>query len=255
MATADSVKAKIQGLIDSSNATTGKNATDLTSAVNHLKEGYGQGGGDNHYDAFWDSFQDNGNRRAYGYGFAGEGWNNDTFKPKYPIIATGDCSYMFNENGVTDFDFVKEGVSLDLSGATLLTYAFRNCRGITHLGTIDCSNCTELNRTFYSCKVETIDNLIVHKNLKYSNTFDYVGYLVNLTVSGTIAKTGFNISSAKSLSKESIESIINALSTTTSGLTVTLSSAAVDDITEVEGSINWWGELVDSRPNWTISLV
>lgn len=44
MATADSVKAKIQGLIDTSNSTTGQNDTDLTSAINHLKEGYGQGG-------------------------------------------------------------------------------------------------------------------------------------------------------------------------------------------------------------------
>lgn len=44
MATADSVKAKIQGLIDTSNATTGQSDTDLTSAINHLKEGYGQGG-------------------------------------------------------------------------------------------------------------------------------------------------------------------------------------------------------------------
>jgi len=253
MVTADSVKAKIQGLIDTSNETTGQNDTDLTSAVNRLKDGYGQGGGDNHYDTFWDSFQDNGQRTSYGYGFSGVGWNNTTFKPKYPIVVVGDASYMFNDCALTDFDFVAEGIALDFSGATLLTYVFRNCKGIKRLGTIDCTNCKELNRTFYSCKIVTIDNFIVHENLKYSNTFDYAS-LENISVSGTIAQNGFKLTSSK-LSKASITSIINALSTTTSGLTVTLSSAAVDAITEVEGSINWWGELVDSRPNWTISLV
>ena len=43
MATADSVKAKIQGLIDLSNSKTGQSNTDLTSAVNELVDGYGQG--------------------------------------------------------------------------------------------------------------------------------------------------------------------------------------------------------------------
>lgn len=45
MATADSVKAKIQSLIAKANTTTGKSDTDLTSGVNSLIAGYGQGGG------------------------------------------------------------------------------------------------------------------------------------------------------------------------------------------------------------------
>ena len=46
MASAESVKTKIQNLIRSANATTGKNDTDLTNAVNKLIAGYGTGGGD-----------------------------------------------------------------------------------------------------------------------------------------------------------------------------------------------------------------
>lgn len=46
MATADSVKVKIQGLIDQSNATTGNTDADLTTAVGALIAGFGQGGGD-----------------------------------------------------------------------------------------------------------------------------------------------------------------------------------------------------------------
>lgn len=44
MATAESVKAKIQGLIDQSNEATGKEDTDLTAAVGSLIAGFGQGG-------------------------------------------------------------------------------------------------------------------------------------------------------------------------------------------------------------------
>ena len=44
MATADSVKAKIQGLISKANAKTGRSDADMTSAVDALISGYGQGG-------------------------------------------------------------------------------------------------------------------------------------------------------------------------------------------------------------------
>ena len=43
MITADSVKAKLQGLITKANETTGKSDADLTNAVNGLIEGYGKG--------------------------------------------------------------------------------------------------------------------------------------------------------------------------------------------------------------------
>ena len=43
MATADSVKAKIQGLIDTANAKTGGSDTDLTRAVNTLLNGQSSG--------------------------------------------------------------------------------------------------------------------------------------------------------------------------------------------------------------------
>lgn len=45
MATADSVKSKLQGLIDSANEKTGGNDTTLTAAMNTLIAGYGSGGG------------------------------------------------------------------------------------------------------------------------------------------------------------------------------------------------------------------
>ena len=46
MATLESVKSKLQGIIDSVNEVTGGNDTNITSAVNTLAEGFGQGGTD-----------------------------------------------------------------------------------------------------------------------------------------------------------------------------------------------------------------
>lgn len=47
MPTADSVKTKLQGLIDTANAKTGESDTTLTEAVQSLAEGYGSGSGGN----------------------------------------------------------------------------------------------------------------------------------------------------------------------------------------------------------------
>jgi hypothetical protein len=54
MATAESVKTKIQSLINKSNETTGNTDTDLTSAVNRLVEGYGKGGGGDSLEGYFD---------------------------------------------------------------------------------------------------------------------------------------------------------------------------------------------------------
>lgn len=37
-------------------------------------------------DAFWDAYQQNGNRVNYYQHFVQDGWNDETFHPKYPII-------------------------------------------------------------------------------------------------------------------------------------------------------------------------
>ena len=53
------------------------------------------------YDAFWDAFQRNGNRRNYNYAFF-DGWTNANFAPKYDIIAElGYSSYMFSQSKIT----------------------------------------------------------------------------------------------------------------------------------------------------------
>lgn len=212
------------------------------------------------YNRFWDSFQDNGNRTDYGYGFAGKGWTNDTFKPKYPIIAVGDASYMFNNSNLKDCDFVEQGIDIDLSGVTSATYMFRNAKGIIRLGTIDLTGCKDINRFLWDSGVQTIDNFIVTESLKWDNTFASANNLVNISITGTIGQTGLSFSNSKNLSHDSIVSVINHLSTSTSGLAVTFSKTAVNKAFETSAGANdgstsaEWLALVGTRSNWTISL-
>ena len=83
--------------------------------------------------------------------------------------------------------------------------------------------------------------------------FTYCSSLTNLTIEGVIGFNGTTITSPN-LSKASIISVINALSSTTAnGHKLTLSKTAV---TNALGSVDdaEWSALVATKPNWTISL-
>ena len=64
--------------------------------------GKAQGGGDNYYDTFWDAFQSNGNRVHHNYAFAGAGWDNTTYNPKYPFKKITYANYMFFQSNITN---------------------------------------------------------------------------------------------------------------------------------------------------------
>ena len=84
--------------------------------------------------------------------------------------------------------------------------------------------------------------------------------LENIIFEGEIGKE-IDIQHSHKLTKASITSIINALSSTTSGLSVTLSKTAVNTAFETStgannGSISTeWSALVATKTNWTINLV
>ena len=83
---------------------------------------------------------------------------------------------------------------------------------------------------------------------------------VEIKYNGNTIASSLDMKSCTLLSKASITSIINALSSTTSGLTVTLSKTAVNTAFETEsggadGSTSQeWLALATTKSNWTISL-
>ena len=219
------------------------------------------------YDRFWDAYQANGKRGSYQYGFCS--FNDETFKPKYDIRLSAGYTgtYAFYGGGVNNLaeTLEKQGVVLDTSMSGYLQAMFYNFK-TTRLPVIDCTHAADYNAsagmqyTFRNCSAETIDKLILTEKQKYSSTFTDCKNLKNIVIEGLI---GNNIDFGQSpLSKDSITSIVNALSGTVTGQTLTLQKSAVNDAFSInvddestypEGSEFY--TLRHSKDNWTFSYV
>ena len=219
------------------------------------------------YDRFWDAYQMNGRRGSYQYGFCL--FDDETFKPKYDInLAAGYTgTSMFWGCGVTNIAAALEqqGVVLDTTNCGYMSGMFQNARSVR----IPILNCTHahdydssygLQNVFNGAKAETIDKLIVTERLKYSNTFVNCTNLKNIVFEGII---GNNIAFGQSpLSEESIRSVVNALSETVTGKTLTLKKSAVneafgidvDDESTFPAGTEYY-ILRHSKDNWTFSYV
>ena len=164
---------------------------------------------------------------------------------------------MFRETEIEgDFAALLEslGIELDTSNMTEAQYMFGPAAKITRIPAIDLRKATTSSYAFHSCsKLVTIDKLIVSESTPFSNSFNYCSSLVDLTIEGTIGKNGLDLKSSTKLSKISIESVINALSTTTSGLSIILSRTAVISAFGDTNS-DEWVTLIATKPNWTITL-
>ena len=216
------------------------------------------------YDAFWDSYQQNGSRENYYIGFSGNGWTNETFKPKYDIRPTS-ARQMFAQSRITDLKGVLQrlGVNLDCSNCTNFSSMF-NGSSITHIGVIDTRASATANELLYGANVISVEKVILKDD--GSQTFgSFVASesknLEQIFFEGVIGQSGLNLRWSTKLSHDSIVSIINALSATTSDLTVTLSLDAVKKAFETSEGANdgntsvEWKALTDTKKNWTISLV
>lgn len=223
------------------------------------EQGY-EAGKQAEYIEWWTEYQRYGYSSYYGR-FSGYGWTNKTFKPPFNINASGSAQAIF-QNSRIEGDLVEILNNLDISmnfkDITSWAYSFYGTY-FTRLGSFEFGDIT-ISYTFANnAYLKTIDELIVTSKTKYSNVFGTTN-LENLTISGTIGQNGFDVKSSTDLSKASNISIINALSTTTSGLTVTLSLTAVNKAFETSPGANdgstseEWLNLVATKPNWTVAL-
>lgn len=215
------------------------------------------------YDIFWDTYQNEGKGGNYDFAFAGQGWTTVTFKPTKDI-KPARAQYIFSQTAIKG-DLValceKLGIVIDFSNCKLFNSFTSNARGITRFGVIDVSKATD-TFTFINCvALITIDKLIVSATTKYSSAaFEGDTNLENLIVEGEIAQNNFNTRYCTKLSKASIESVINCLSTDTTGLIVTFSQASVDKAFETsEGAADGstsaeWLALKATKSNWQVDL-
>lgn len=202
------------------------------------------------YDRFWDAYQQQGNRTDYTQAFV-RAWTDEIFRPKYHIKPT-NMSGMFQYSAITDLKDKLEtlGVTLDTSNCTSLIQAFQYAE-ITHIPTIDARLSTNMAYTFGSgCKVVAIDKLIVSETTPIvDSTFGTARDLQNITFEGTIGRS-INLQWSP-LTKESMKSVVAALSGTATGLTASFKKTAAEAaFTEDE-----WNALVATKSNWTFTKV
>lgn len=182
------------------------------------------GGGDNYYDMFWDSYQQNGNRTNYYQLFVQGGWNDITFNPKYPI----ECS------GVKEYE---------TTNASQIFYASR----ITEVRVPIIVTGLPMSQTFFNCiKLKTIANLTLNGVTKFYQCFSYCSVLENITINGSI-DVSFDISTSAVLTSDSVQSIIDHLKDLTgqTAQKLTLHSTVTNNLTEAQLETIW-------AKNWTV---
>lgn len=177
--------------------------------------------GDNHYDAFWDAFQQMGNRTYYRYAFysqASGAWTDEIYNPKYPIRATENISgdSMFQGSVITD-------TKVDIEIGVDASYVFISCG---HL--------------------KTIRKLIVSENTTFNRWFAGCEALENVTFEGIIAGD-ISFSDSQKLTNASVQNIIDHLKDLTgqTGKTLTLHAYVGRDLTEAQ-------KAAITAKNWTL---
>jgi len=148
---------------------------------------YSSFGMNEEWSRFWDTYQANGTRTEYSYGFAGYGWTDETFKPKYdirPSVSTG----LFNYSKITDLvdALDRAGVILDLSdtnGASV----FRS----PHITRVPFFVAPKTSGGTYmfngDTKLHTIEGIECSETTVYVNWFTNCTALTHVIFSGVIA--------------------------------------------------------------------
>ena len=220
-------------------------------------------GAKSEYDAFWDTFQNYGNKTHYDFTFAESGvgnpcWNDGTtFRPKYSIAPRSAVS-MFHATRLP-YEAIK---LVDFAECTDFYNTFQYSAP-TRLPTIDMSKGTRVAGVFSNMnRLEKIDEVIMSANTPCANIFTGCTALRDVKFSGKISQSGLDLSACTKLLKDSIESIFNCLDYYAVGKSIVFSKVAVDKAYETSEGANdgsdsslWCDDRVDNYSNWTIVLV
>lgn len=233
----------------------------------NTEEAYDQGveaGKQAEYDSFWDVYQNNGSsgvagtdgkRTGYIYGFAGPGWTDVTFKPKYNIRAT-EVTHMFSSNGIVDIIgcLKKAGVTFSTKGMPNVTYILQNNYYSINCPELDLSSVRAINYLFFNCpQLQYIEKIILKEDGSQQFTENYsfgnLPLLKHIRFDGKIGQS-INFASSPLLTtgaenefmpdgetpSNSVQSIIDALMSITDGAarTLTLHQTVRDKLTTLQ---------------------
>ena len=241
----------------------------ITNNVARAKNDYDEvyeAGKQAQYDEFWDAFQQNGTRQDYKYGFAGNGWRVENFRPKYNLVIGNGISTFQQCKVNASLKEILEELGLSFSVATSSVTSMFVDAEFTELPEIDLSRATYIAATFQSMKcLHTLPIILpTADKVNWNSTFHSCIALVNLSLTGKIYNrngNALNLSWSKLLSKASIENVIECLDTSVVDQYITLSLTAVNNAFETNsGAANGstsaeWNALIATRANWTINLL
>jgi hypothetical protein len=228
-------------------------AEKLTTVAENVPKVY-EAGQKSEYDRFWDNYQQNGDLGDYSSAFRGNGWTDETFKPKYDIKITdsgGTDTFYSSKLSNIKQSLIECGVNLDTSECKNVTNMFTLAKTV-ELPVIDLRKATSTSSCFNAIYLTTIDEILVSETTVFTaQTFQRARSLINVKFTGTIACS--ITLSVPPLSVESAKSVISALKNyagTAKEFTqkLTLSSTAWMALNEAEAppSCDMWEEYVYS---------
>ena len=200
-------------------------------------------------EAFWDAYQQDGDRTNYDGAFGGEGWTTELFKPLYNI-APSSAAYMFRKSNISG-DLVEicnnNDISLNFSNCTSFMEAFSNAPNITRVGVIDIRKAgLNITNMFAYSGVKTIDKVLIAE----TNTLTYFPgvmlSLENISFEGVIA-TSISFAYSSNLTMASVDSIISCLKDLTGKTAQTLTFHAT-----VGGKLTEAQKAAITAKNWTL---
>lgn len=163
-----------------------------------------------------------------------------------------------DEWAIKDFTcFCMEGARIDelehinTSKGTNFSRMFDACESLAAIPPLDTSNGTDFYGMFRDCSsLTSIPPLDTSNGTNFGRMFQGCSSLKDITFVGTINVKSIDLSWSKSLTKASITSLINALSSTATGQSVVISQTAVNNVFTTEE----WNALKATKSNWTIYL-
>lgn len=220
----------------------------VVTATGGDSDGYDEGYADGQqaeYDAFWDAYQQNGNRTDYFRAFAGTGWAKQ--KAKYVVKPGAEWQYAHDLFSHFAYDVTDESqyidlddfCELDLSQATTANSMFAESRFRTV--TVDFYNLIQASSCFLNSRIK---NLYIRLSEKCTTAYQmFTGMTATENIIFTedsVLNYNFDFRQSTKLTHESLMSIINALkdySGTSTTNTCTLGATNLAKLTDAEKAI------------------
>lgn len=212
-----------------------------------------------HAAAFWDAYQQHGNRSDYSTAFSGYGWTAAIFHPTRPLYVVN--GYMLFRNNPHLTSAMLAQASFDFSACQSLQYGFMACTALEEVADLGATR--NLDSCFSGCtKLKSVQRLHLPtaENGPVTGLFWSCPQLQTVSVVGTLHDGNLGLQKSPLLSRDSIIGLVNALSDTATGKTLTLSQTAVNTAFETAAgaadgarSADWMA-LTATKPNWTFAL-